>query len=152
MLAQIQAILVLAAIPVILLSGQVRINMRIILSILLVSFLMPAPLPGKPSIGLLDKTSLRRVGQFDKLEISFLIANSTSSNPQWPFDPKPPNGIPAAAGISADGIFIDPEGRLYRQPAFYFQEFREEIKEARDWLYPEDTFIWKIRFSPVLTI
>jgi len=97
---------------------------------------------------LLPTGDTRQVRQFEKFEIDFVITESAALNLQWPHDPQPPRGIPAGAGISVDGVFIDPEGREHRQPGFYYQEFRDEVRNDREWHYPTNRFVWKIRFSP----
>ena len=34
------------------------------------------------------------------------------------------------------------------QPAFYYQEFLDEIHRNKEWFYPTGDFAWKVRFSP----
>ncbi|MGE3840921.1 MAG: BACON domain-containing carbohydrate-binding protein, partial [Vicinamibacterales bacterium] len=89
-----------------------------------------------------------QVPLFGKLEIAFDISGSTATNPQWPFDLSPPSGVPAGAGISVDAEFTDPKGNRFVQPAFYSQEYRDEVRDGRDWHLPTGVFRWKVRFSP----
>jgi hypothetical protein len=97
------------------------------------------------------------VPRFARLEITFQVQNTVAQNFQFPYDPAPPNGIdlsdPAYQGISVDALFT-PDGwkTVYRQPAFYYQYFEDQVKEGfgkkREWIYPIDHFAWKVRFSP----
>ncbi|MBM3792027.1 MAG: DUF5060 domain-containing protein, partial [Acidobacteria bacterium] len=125
-------------------------NSRTLGRCLCLLFLFPVLSRAELAIRLLDTSPEVQVGRFEKFEISFLITGSASGNPQWPFDPEPPAGIPPAAGISVDAIFVDPTGREHRQPGFFCQEFQDEIREGREWVYPTDRFVWKVRFSPNL--
>jgi len=67
---------------------------------------------------------------------------------QWAYDPSPPHGIPARAGITVNAIFTDPGGREYAQPAFYSEDFLDEVRDGRDWHLPMGHFRWRVRFSP----
>jgi len=67
---------------------------------------------------------------------------------QWPYDPAAPNGVPPGTGITVNAVFTDPDGREFVQPAFYAQQFLDEIRDGRDWHLPTGTFSWKVRFSP----
>jgi hypothetical protein len=86
--------------------------------------------------------------RFGKFEIDFTLDNTTAEFPNWPYDPAPPNGIPPGAGVTADAVFINPDGNEFRQPAFYYQKFQEGVQNGRDWSYPTSDFVWKVRFSP----
>jgi hypothetical protein len=88
------------------------------------------------------------VPRFGKFELTFDVANSSATAPQWPYDPAPPPGVPAGVGISVDAIFTDPDGREHRQPAFYSQDFLDETRGGRDWHLPTGHFSWRVRFSP----
>lgn len=90
---------------------------------------------------------------YSKYEITFQVENSTAGNYYFSYDSKPPAGIdpgnPAYQGISVDAIFsADDWKTTYRQPAFYFQEFEEQIIRNKDWIYPTGQYAWKVRFSP----
>ena len=88
------------------------------------------------------------VGKYKKLEITFQVAGSAATMMQWPYDPAPPNGVPAGVGISVNAVFTDPDGRQFQQPAFYAQDFLDEIRNGRDWHLPTGNYSWKVRFSP----
>ncbi len=88
------------------------------------------------------------VPRYGKFEVSFTIAGTAASMLQWPHDASPPRGVPAGVGISVDAVFADPSGREYRQPAFYYQHFEDDVRNGRDWRYPTDRFEWKVRFAP----
>jgi len=90
---------------------------------------------------------LGTITQYGKQEITFDVF-TLAINPQLPFDSTPPNGIDGTAGISVNGVFTSPTGKIWSQPAFYYRFFDEQIKAGRDWLYPTNRSAWKIRFSP----
>ena len=90
-----------------------------------------------------------QVAKFSKFEVTFQIGSSVAQNLQWPYDTATPNGIPAGVGISVDVLFTpDNWQTLYQQPAFYYQQFQDEIRDNRPWFYPTGAFSWKGRFSP----
>jgi hypothetical protein len=89
-----------------------------------------------------------RVPRFGKFEVSFAVENTSASLLHWPYDAAPPNGVPAGLGITVDAEFVNPKGVSYRQPAFHYQAFEDEIRNGRDWHYPKASFVWKVRFSP----
>jgi len=110
------------------------------------------------SMKIIDITDNRNVYEnsdiptYQKFEITFNIEDSIAQNFQFPFDPSPPPGIdpnnPVYQGITVNAIFSsDNWETTYAQPAFYYQEFEEEIRDGREWLYPTPKYSWKIRFS-----
>jgi hypothetical protein len=94
-------------------------------------------------------TAPQSVAKFEKYEITFNIANSVASNPQWPYDASTPAGVAAAQGISVDAEF-SPDNwiTVYSQPAFYYQPYICQAKNGRDWIYPEGQPVWMVRFAP----
>jgi len=105
-----------------------------------------------------------QIPRFEKFEITFQVQNAVAQNFQLPYDPDPPEGIdstyPKHQGISVDALFLQPGetdwNKAYRQPAFYYQYFDDQIKPGwdgrkREWVYPTGKFAWKVRFSPHLT-
>jgi hypothetical protein len=93
------------------------------------------------------------IPQYEKLEITFQVENTVAQNFQLPYDPAPPPGIdPTYArhqGITVDALFTpDNWQTVYIQPAFYFQDFEQDLIAGRPWLYPTDQKAWKVRFSP----
>jgi len=56
---------------------------------------------------------------------------------------------PVYQGITVNAIFTpDNWETTFLQPAFYDQEFDEDIRDGREWYYPTNNFSWKVRFSP----
>ena len=89
------------------------------------------------------------VPKYEKCEITFEVANSVAANAQWPYDASTPPGIAAGQGISVDGEFSpDNWATKYVQPAFLFQPFDYQVKEGRDWIYPQGNPVWVLRFAP----
>ncbi len=88
------------------------------------------------------------IPQFEKFEITFQV-DTTAQNLQLPFDETPPPGLEPGLGISVDAHFTPDNWQTeFIQPAFYYQEFEDEIKADQMWLYPTDNFAWKVRFAP----
>ena len=87
------------------------------------------------------------VGNFNRIEVDFQVT-TRAAMAHWPYDAAPPKGIPAGEGISASGVFVDPRGAEFRQPAFQHQRFEDEVRNGRDWHYPTNDLSWKVRFSP----
>jgi len=107
-------------------------------------------------IGIADNRGIYPDGQVpahEKLEITFQVEGSLAGNFFMPYDPAPPSGIdlhnPSYQGTSVDALFT-PDGwqTVYRQPAFYYQDFLHERRPGREWLYPSGEFTWMARFSP----
>ena len=99
-------------------------------------------------IAAITATPSPSVPRYAKLEIAFQIAGSTATAMQWPYDERPPRGVPAGTGITVNAVFTDPDGRRFTQPAFYSEEFLDEVRDGRDWHLPTGSFGWKVRFSP----
>lgn len=92
-----------------------------------------------------------QVPKYEKFEITFQV-DTVAQNLQLPFDPNPPGGVEAGIGISVDALFSpDNWQTVFTQPAFYYQEFQDEIKSGREWYYPTGRFSWKVRFAPTDT-
>lgn len=102
-----------------------------------------------------------RIPKYEKFELTFQVKNTVAGNYQLPYDPDPPHGIdltyPRHQGISVDALFLPPGqtdwNRAYQQPAFYFQDFDDQVKKDREevdreWFYPTGEFAWKVRFAP----
>ena len=94
-----------------------------------------------------------QVPAYEKLEITFQVEGSLASNVFMPYDPAPPPGIdpqnPSYRGISVDAL-LTPDGwqTIYRQPAFYYQDFLHETHPDREWIYPSGGYAWVARFAP----
>jgi hypothetical protein len=87
------------------------------------------------------------VPNFTRVEVDFKVTTDATFS-HWPYDATPPPGIPPGKGISAGAEFVDPQGNVYRQPAFEYQRFEQEIRDGRDWHYPTAELVWKVRFTP----
>src|SRR3989344_4585395 len=96
------------------------------------------------------------IPKYEKLEITFQVQGSQASNFQYPYlasaEANQYTQKFIDTGISVDAFFLAP-GELnwqnaYRQPAFYHQEFQDEIRNNQPWFYPTSNYSWKVRFSP----
>jgi hypothetical protein len=89
-----------------------------------------------------------QIPAYSKLEITFQV-DTEAANLQLPYDAAPPAGVQPGVGISVDALFTPDDWQtVYRQPAFYYQEFLDEVREEQEWFYPSGSFSWKVRFSP----
>ena len=90
----------------------------------------------------------RQIPNYSKLEISFQV-DTVATNLQLPYDAAPPPGVQPGIGISVDAEFTpDNWQTVYHQPAFYCQEFLDQVRERQEWFYPNGNFSWKVRFAP----
>ena len=89
---------------------------------------------------------------YDKLELTFDVENTVATNPQFPYDPAPPPGLPGRVGISVEGLFLPPGEtdwqRALRQPGFLYQDYERRQMDGDEWLYPQGRPVWKVRFAP----
>jgi len=89
-----------------------------------------------------------QVPRYEKLEVTFEV-NTVAETLQLPYDPSPPPGLEPGIGITVNALFTpDNWQTVYTQPAFYYQEFQDEIKGGKEWFYPTGNFFWKVRFAP----
>ncbi len=100
------------------------------------------PTPGENSI--YSVVVPDTVNKFDKLEIDFQIGGLIDQNKQLPYlaaaDANEFTQDFVGDGVSADAIFIAPNGTEYRQPAFWY--------EHHEGLLAINQSGWKIRFAP----
>jgi len=67
------------------------------------------------------------VGRYEKFELTFDITGTVATNPYFPYDPNPPNGVPAGVGISVDALFSpDNWTTVITQPAFLYQDYQRQ--------------------------
>ena len=95
-----------------------------------------------------ERTPSGDVERLEKLEWTVAVSGTVGENPYWPFDPNAPAGAAGVEGITVEAVIEAPDGQEHVQPAFYHQDFLEEIRQGKDWLYPTDSFSWRIRFAP----
>ncbi len=89
------------------------------------------------------------VPKYEKFEITFQINGSTAQNYQLPYDSNPPAGIESGTGITVNARFTpDNWQTVYTIPAFYYEEYLDEIKSNNEWFYPTGNYFWKVRFTP----
>jgi hypothetical protein len=92
------------------------------------------------------------VGRYEKFELTFDIINAVATNPDFPYDPDPPPGVPPGIGITVDGLFSpDNWTTTYTQPAFLYQAYTYTVRSDWDHLYPAGNLVWEIRFAPPAT-
>lgn len=83
---------------------------------------------------------------YDKFESTFNIVNAQFSNPYFPYDPNLPDGMPKGTGVSIDATFISPSGKIFKQPAFLYQNYQRVVSTKQ--LIAQGDPVWKIRFAP----
>jgi hypothetical protein len=95
-----------------------------------------------------------QIPRYRKYELTFSVGTNARTlefpyDPNRPQDATDPNFTKAIYhGISVDAIFTNPQGIQYRQPAFSYQVFEDQVKGTREWFYPTNQYKWKVRFSP----
>ncbi|MGE3272905.1 MAG: hypothetical protein AB7P40_29495, partial [Chloroflexota bacterium] len=89
------------------------------------------------------------VPAYGKLEVTFQVTGSVATDTFQPYTASPPAGVSPGLGITVDGEF-SPDGfqTVYRQPAFYAQQFLYYPLSGIDWLYPTTDWAWTLRFAP----
>ncbi|NLE45689.1 MAG: DUF11 domain-containing protein [Chloroflexi bacterium] len=96
-----------------------------------------------------NATTVERYGKF---EVTFDIVGTTATNPQFPYDPNAPPGIPAGVGITVDGLFSnDNWATTITQPGFLHQEYERNRYGGLEHLLPQGEPVWKVRFAPQQT-
>lgn len=89
-----------------------------------------------------------QVPRYEKLELS-LEVDTLAQNPQWNHDAAPPPAVEPEIGVSVDALFtFDDWQTVYTRPAFYCQEFEDQVKSSQQWFCPTGNFSWKVRFAP----
>jgi hypothetical protein len=112
----------------------------------------PAGLSGAPQAGpgrirVLGVEPATGLVTFGKFEISAAV-DTRAENLLWPYDAAPPKGVARGAGVSVYAEFSDPDGRIFAQPAFFFERYEQAVRNGRDWRYPTGERSWRVRFSP----
>lgn len=88
------------------------------------------------------------VPRFDPAEITFDIRGSAATEPDFPYDPSAPAGVPAD-GITVDVVFSN-DGFVTerRRPAFLHRPYRRAFVEGEEWMVPDGPPRWTVRFAP----
>ncbi|RPI77830.1 MAG: hypothetical protein EHM41_26485, partial [Chloroflexi bacterium] len=90
-----------------------------------------------------------RIPSYELFELTFQVKHEGAINPYLPYIEIPSSGGEKDLGISVDASFTQDNWKtVYKQPAFYYQEFEEQVKDGREWFYPTGKASWKVRFSP----
>lgn len=90
-----------------------------------------------------------RIPKYQRFEMTFQVNLPEAVNTYLPYIETPPPGAENDQGITVDALFTpDNWETIYRQPAFYYQEFDDQVKGGREWFYPNGRTSWKVRFSP----
>jgi hypothetical protein len=93
--------------------------------------------------------SAQSVERWTPLEVTFMLANSAATNPQFPYDPTQAPGLVWLDGVSVDALFTpDNWQTVYRRPAFLNQRYSRALKNNQEWLYPTGDPVWTVRFAP----
>jgi len=96
--------------------------------------------------------SAATVERWEPIEITFTLANSAATHPQFPFETNPPPGLAWVDGITVDGLFTpDNWQTVYRRPGFLWQPYTRALKDNEEWLYPTNAPRWCVRFAPPQT-
>ena len=124
----------------------------LIVATLLIPIQPAVAAPRAPTIGPVRVQTTGQIEKYAKFEISFDVASTTATNPFFPYDPGPPPGIPAGAGISIDALLLPPgqtnwaNGKVL--PCFYYQPVQQLGSGADVALLPTGKAEWRCRFTP----
>jgi hypothetical protein len=89
------------------------------------------------------------VERWEPLQITFAVANSAATHPQFPYTSTLPPGLAWVDGINVEGLFSpDNWVTVYRRPAFLYQPYQRALKDNEEWLYPQGPAVWAVRFAP----
>jgi len=87
--------------------------------------------------------------KWETLDIEFDIENVAATHLQLPHVAGGSVGMLWLDGISVTGLFsADNWQTIHERPAFFQQPYRQEVKSGMDWLYPEASSHWTLRFRP----
>jgi hypothetical protein len=93
-----------------------------------------------------------RIPLYGKLEISFVISSTTSTNPYFPYDANTPPGVENGTGISVDAFLLPPNETDWQKartlPCFYYQPVEEAGDGDNIALLPRGSPEWRCRFTP----
>jgi hypothetical protein len=93
-----------------------------------------------------------QVPKYAKLEISFDIANTSATNPYFPFDGSAPPGVEGAGGITVDALLLPPGETNWHAakilPCFYHQPVDKVGSGDDAALLPAGNAEWRCRFTP----
>lgn len=96
-----------------------------------------------------------QVPQYEKLEISFDIADTTATNPYFPYDDHAPPGVEGTTGITVDALLLPPGETNWNSartlPCFYYQPVEEVGSGENAALLPAGKAEWHCRFTPETT-
>jgi hypothetical protein len=99
--------------------------------------------------------NLDRLPLYHKFEVTFAVDGTSATNPDFPYDPNPPPGLPGRIGMTVEGLFLPPGASDWNQalvqPAFPYQGFERITSGEAEGLYPTGQPVWKLRFAPTLT-
>lgn len=114
---------------------------------LVASFAVPMSVAGGPHVTDVQIVT-PHVARYEKFEVQFSLA-TPASNPYFPYDSSPPQGIQPGIGVSVDGLFSnDAWQTTLVQPAFLFQPYTGTIVGGRDHYTPDGAPGWSVRFAP----
>lgn len=89
---------------------------------------------------------------YEKLELTFSFDGSSASQPDFPYDPSPPPGLPGRTGVTVNALFLPPGqtdwNQALVQPAFRYQPYERQVSGNVEGLYPDGSQTWMVRFVP----
>ncbi|NLG26898.1 MAG: DUF5060 domain-containing protein, partial [Chloroflexi bacterium] len=92
------------------------------------------------------------VPRYGKYEATFGIANTTATNPYFPYEPVTPPGVEAGIGITVDAFLLPPGQTDWSQarwvPCFYYQPVEELGSGEQAGFVPTGPAEWRLRFAP----
>ena len=84
---------------------------------------------------------------YEKYEVKFSVA-STTEYPFFQYDESSPPGVLPRVGITVEGVFTSPSGKILRQPAFFMTEVTRSGSGSSVAYEETNIKYWVVRFAP----
>ncbi len=81
---------------------------------------------------------------YEKFEVTFDL-ETVAKYPMFMYDSNPPQGVEPAVGVTVEGVFTSPSGKILRQPGFYFRDVNKSNNVYQE-AGTKDR--WAVRFAP----
>ncbi|SPD76427.1 exported hypothetical protein [uncultured Desulfobacterium sp.] len=92
----------------------------------------------------------QEVSMYEKFEIQFDV-ESVADNPFFQYDETPPPGVDPQIGITVEGVFTSPSGKILHQPGFFCRKVLRSETGGRAHYEETQQTMWIVRLSPMET-
>jgi len=84
---------------------------------------------------------------YESVEVRFGLA-TVADNPFFRYDPAPPSGVAPGTGVTVEGVFTSPSGKVLHQPGFFIGEVTRTVASSGAHYEETGRAGWAVRFSP----